>query len=195
MLLLRLFWASSALMLLCQQDSELKTMGEVKRWRFILQQREMDVKLSVLPMPNVTSRAVVSFEPAGDLRVTVSEQANLLRSVLQEMPLLGYNPAILESIPTALRTSEFEEGIVVAVTKAGIARSCDRKKYCHEAQPAANQFLRSIDAFKELDPVLHSFGLRRKGVFVDDLACSSKSGTNQQVRCDGLIFVVVERSR
>ncbi len=181
------------------QDGELKTIGEVKQWGFQTDRGEVGVKLSVLndPPPMRSPRAVVSFERGPT--PSLSEEGRMLTSVIREMPSLGYDPRILQSVVTELRDSEYQGGVAQAISKAGIERFCSGRKHCVEGERVATKYLRSIDAFRQLDAVLQANGLRRADVFVDDLklrlteqqALSNSSNSNRTAWV-AYVFVIVE---
>jgi hypothetical protein len=95
-------------------------------------------------------------------------------------------------ISTSLQNSEFRAGIQREVFQSGIWKSCTGLKYCHQAERVADQFLSSVDAFREFDAILHEYGLRRKAVEVDDMGVGAKSGN---VLCEGLIVISVEKEK
>lgn len=135
--------------------------------------------------------SVLSIRVEGDSKVKTSEEVEPLRQVLGEMSRLNYPPQNLEMISTWLQHSEYQNGIDSAVLRSGSAKGCNRTKYCHEAESTANQFLKSVNAFKEFDSVLSEYGLKRKSVNVDDIALGVSSG---QINSSGLIVVVLEKN-
>jgi len=184
------------------QDGGLKTMGEIKQWRFPADRGEVGVKLSVLKdgLTSRAQRAVVAFEYG--VTPTLSEEVRMLTSVIREMPSLGYDPSILQSVVTELRDSEFQDGVAEAISKAGLQRFCSGRKHCVEGERVATKYLRSIGAFRQLDPVLQANGLRRADVFVDELSLRttdqpdpSNSSNSHRTACVANVFVIVEPIR
>jgi hypothetical protein len=76
--------------------------------------------------------------------------------------------------------------------KSGKWKSCIGRKYCQQVEPVAVQYLHSIDAFKELDPVLREYGLKRKSIHVDEMGVGMEAG---RVLCGGLMFIVLEKEK
>lgn len=192
----------SALLMVRAQDGGLKTMGEVKQWRFPADRGEVRVKLSVLKdgPASRAQRAVVSFE--NGVTLTLSEEVRMLTSVIREMPLLGYDPSILQSVVTELQDSELQDGVAQAISKAGLQRFCSGLKRCVKGERVATKYLRSIDAFRQLDPVLQANGLRRADVFVDELSLrpteqqdSGNSSNSHRTALVAYVFVIVEPVR
>ncbi len=176
-----------------QADKPL-TFGDVKRWQFKVADQEIRVTLNVHPV-NVTSNRAVSVlvvEPVGDFRPRVSEEVKLLQIVLREMSSLQHDPSNLVMINTWLRTSEYREGVEAAVLKSGTWKACTGLKYCRQAEGVADQFLKSVDAFKEFDGVLREYGLRRKGIHVDDMGVGMKA---EHIHCAGLIVISLEKEK
>jgi hypothetical protein len=108
------------------------------------------------------------------------------------MPSLGYDPHNLEMISAWLQDSVFEEGVERAVQKSGRWKGCLRQKYCHDAEGVADQYMLSINAFSEMDAVLHEYGLKRKAVRLDDMGVGTKGS---HVLCDGLIVVSLDKEK
>jgi len=173
------------------QDAGSKTLGEIKQWRLSTSHGEIDFKLSsALNASN--GGTVLSLSPIGNSKPTTSEEAELLRRVLHEMSTLHYDPTKLQMISTWLQNSVFQDGVGNAVFRSGKWKSCVGRKYCYQAEGVANQFLASIDAFKDFDAVLHEYGLRRKAVSVDDMAVGNTAG---QIVCQGLIVISLEKEK
>jgi hypothetical protein len=64
-------------------------------------------------------------------------------------------------------------------------------KYCHEAEPIADRYLWSVDAFNSFDDALLAHGLVRRSFHVDDMGVGERLG---KVLCDGLIFIYLSQS-
>jgi len=172
------------------QSRELLTLDEAKRWHFNIQNHEIDV--SLFKPDKVNHNTTLSLKVHDRFKPTASEEANLLRQVLREMPSLGYDPKNLGRINTWLQQSEFLEGVEDAVSKSGIWKSCTGHMYCYQAQGVADQFLSSVDAFKEFDAVLHEYGLRGNTIHVDGMGVGMKDG---QILCSGLIIIYLEKEK
>lgn len=173
------------------QNAGPHSLGEIKRWRFHLENGEIDIKLSG-SLSNKNDHTVLSLEPDGGSRPTVSEEAGLLRQVLREMSSLRYDTSNLQMISTWLQNSEFLEGVEREVFKSGKWKSCTGRKYCYEAEGVADQFLNFVNAFKEFDAILQEYGLRRKAVHMDDMGVGMKNG---QILCSGLIVISLEKGK
>jgi hypothetical protein len=173
------------------QDEGTKTLGEIKHWRMSTPHGEIILKLSSAPNSN-DRRTVLSLEPLGDSKPTTNEEAELLRQVLHEASSLQYDASKLEMISTWLQNSEFQEGVEQAVAHSDKWKSCAGRKYCYQAEGVANQFLKSVNAFKEFDTILHEYGLKRKAARVDDMAVGDKTG---KVVCQGLIVISLEQEK
>jgi hypothetical protein len=167
------------------------TLGEIKEWQFQVRDGKVGMKLTAT-LEKPSGRTVLTLKPEGELNATVGEEAELLRRVLREMPSLGYDPHNLEMISTWLQDSVFEEGVEQAVHKSGRWKGYLRQKYCHEAEGVADQYMLSINAFSEMDAVLHEYGLKRKTVRLDDMAVAMKGS---HVLCDGLIVISLDKEK
>jgi hypothetical protein len=167
------------------------TLGEIKQWQFQVRDGKVGVKLTAA-LEKPSGRTVLTLKPEGELKPTVSEEAELLRRVLRDMPSLGYDPSNLEMISTWLQGSGFEEGVEQAVQHSGRWKACLGRKYCHAAEGVADQYMLSINAFNEMDAVLHEYGLKRKAARLDDMAVAMKSG---RVLCDGLIVIPLDKKK
>jgi hypothetical protein len=170
------------------QDTEYKTVNEIKRWHL----RSLHAKAFLVLSKGDSESTRLSLETEDDSRLTTGEQADLLRQVLQDKSSPQTDPGKLNTISIWIRESEFQEGIEHALFQSGNWKTCIGRKYCYQLEGLADHFLLSIDAFKAFDPILQQFGLRRKGVSVDGLEVSDKLG---QVHCSGLIFVALERRK
>jgi hypothetical protein len=131
----------------------------------------------------------MSFDPEDDITPSAAEEAELLRQVLHDISSLGYNPSKLQMITTWLQNSEVRDQVEQAVFESGEWKSCRGRKYCYQAEHVTNQFLSSVDAFKEFDVPLREYGLRRKAVHVDDMAVGEKG---KRVFCQGLLVISLE---
>jgi hypothetical protein len=182
------------------QDRNLKTLDEVKQWHFDLQQGGLDFELDSYARTGHPQDTVLSMFPASaGSTIAANEEADLLRKIFQEMPSLGYDPRDLARIGTVLDGSGLQEGVDLAVTRSGEWRSCIGLKNCYVAQVAAERYLKSVDAFKEFDNVLGAYGLERKRVSFDEIACKkapesgsasqSNSEAQAEVFCGGLILI------
>lgn len=170
------------------QDNRARTLGEIKQWQFHVQNHEVDMQLSASVKEPTGS--VLFIKPERGSRVRTAEEVDPLGQVLREMSALGYPPHNLKMISTGLRNSEYKEGVEEAVLKSGTWKACTGLKYCHQAEGVANQFLRSVNAFKEFDSVLHEYGLKRKSIHMDDMGVGVRAG---QVHCAGLIVISLEK--
>jgi len=189
--------------LLGAQGKNLKTLDEIKQWRFDVQHGAINFKLSSYTHGERPRNMVLSMDLAVDSTAITSEEADLLRRVLQEIPSLGYEPRRLKMITASSDESELRGGINLAITRSGKWRSCVGLKYCYEAQKVADQFLKSVDAYKEFDDVLQRYGLKRKRVSMDDMACATVSelgsasrsdgGEPNTISCSGLILIELEK--
>lgn len=183
----------------------LKTMDEIKRWRFEVARGVLDARLSSYATAGQPNETVLSLLEGANSKASFSEQAEALAKIISEMPSLGYSPRDLQMISTGLVVgSDLQERLSLAVSKSREWRSCIGRKYCQVAYPVANQFLKSIDAYKEFDAVLHPRGLIRQNVTVDDMACGIASKTPRstsspptsnpsQVSCVGIVHIVLRR--
>ncbi len=172
------------------QDDGPRSLGEIKQWQFHVQDNEVNMRLSAsLKSPR---SSVLSVRSEGDSKLRAAAEVDLLRQVLREMSSLGYSPRNLEMISTWLRNSEYREGVEEAVLKSGTWKACTGFKYCHQAEGVADQFLKSVDAFKEFDGVLREYGLRRKSIHVDDMGVGMKA---EHIHCAGLIVISLEKEK
>jgi hypothetical protein len=167
------------------------TLEVIKQWHLHTDHGDVRVKLTSASRRG-NGHTVLSLEPEGDSMPTAGEEAGLLQGVLNEMSSLQHDPSQLGMISTWLQNSEFRGGIEDAISQSGKSESCAGLKYCHQAELVADQFLSSVDAFKEFDTVLKEYGLRRKAIHVDDLAVGRNSG---RVLCQGLIVISLENAK
>jgi len=190
--------------LLGAQNDNLKTIDEIKQWNFPVQRGRVEIDLSSYAHAGRPRNTALSLRLVGaESAVTTREEADLLGRVLQEMPSLGYDPRDLEMITTSSDESELREGINLAVTKSGKWRSCIGRKYCYEAQKVADQFLKSVNAYKEFDDTLEQYHLKRTRVTTDDVACTvpraasaPRNDTREEIKvsCGGMIDIAIERT-
>jgi hypothetical protein len=173
------------------QSGGANTLGQIKRWRLPTPHGEVGIKLSSAPGAG-GSHTVLSLDPDGNSVPTAREEADLLRPVLTEMSSLQYDPKNMEMISTWLQNSEYRDGVAGAVFQSGKWKSCSGFKYCHQAEGVADQYLSSIDAFKEFNTILHEYGLRIKAVRVDDMATATKAG---KLLCEGLLVISLEKEK
>lgn len=173
------------------EASNSQTVGEVKQWHFRSAKGGITVKLSAPPQAS-DGRTVLSLEPDDGTIPTVAKEANLLGQALDQMPALGYDPRKLEMISTWLQNTEYREGVERSLTQSGKWKSCVGRKYCHEAEVAANEYLASVNAFKPFDNVLRAHGLMRRSVRVDDMAVSAGSA---HISCSGLLVIALAENR
>lgn len=171
------------------QRETLRSLGEVKKWTFDLDSGDVTVKLSRV-QDGTRKRLALSLEPQAESTPKVTQEAEFLRQVLDDMASLGHNAGELTMITTWLQNSEYRDGVERAVTSSGVWRSCGRRKYCHEAEPVANRYLENVGAFSAFDAILAAHGLRRRSVRVDDMAVGEKSS---RVLCSGSIVIALER--
>lgn len=171
------------------QSSKSRTLGEVKEWHLKSSHGEITFRLSARPN-SIDGRTALSLEPDDDAVPSTREEADLLAQVLGEMPSLGYDPRKLEMISTWLQNTEYRNGIQNAVAKSGTWKSCTGQKYCYQAETVADHHLESVDAFKAFDSALHSYGLVRKSVRIDDMGVGRGS---DGVSCSGLVVIALEK--
>lgn len=172
------------------QNGGSHSLGEIKQWPFHVQNHEINMKLSAsLKSPQ---SSVLSITLEDDSKLRTAAEVDSLRQVLRSMSSLGYPPQNLEMISTWMRNSEYQEGIEQEVLKSGTWKACSGLKYCHQAEGVADQFLKSVDAFKEFDGALHEYGLKRKRIHVDDMGVGMKAG---KVRCAGLIVILLQSEK
>jgi hypothetical protein len=143
------------------QNSDVRSLGEIKQWHFHLQNNEINMRLSAsLKSPKST---VLSITIEDNSKLRTAAEVDSWRQVFRAMSSLGYPPQNLEMISAWLRNSEYQEGIEQAVRKSGTWKACTGVKHCHQAEGVADQFLKSVDAFKELDGVLHEYDSEKEG--------------------------------
>ena len=177
----------AALSVLGAQPEPSPSLGEIKQWHMKARDGEVSLKLTSRPNQSV-GYTVLSLGSDDAIVPTNDEQAHFLGQVLDEMPSLGYDPRKVEMISVWLKNTAYREGVQHSLEKSGKWKMCVGRKYCHEAEAVANQYLQSVDAFKSLDGVLGAHGLTRRTVQIDDMGVSRSSGN---VSCSGLIIIAL----
>jgi len=180
---------ATSLLLVARAESG-GSLGEIKRWQLHSQRGEITAKLSA-SSDRIHHGTVLVIEPDGDYMPTASEEVALLAQVMGEMSALGYEPREMEIITTWLQNSEYRAGVQRSVAESGKWKSCTGRKYCHEAEPVANHYFESVEAFKPFDEVLRHYGLIRKSVRMDDMGVGEKPG---HISCSGLVVITLGKA-
>ena len=180
----------SIISLLTQQSEPLRAMSQIKEWLLHTNHGNVFIELSRNDSVNGGAFSVLLLKPEGESAPTVAEESALLSQILKEMVSQGYDLRSLTYIVTSLRKSEYRNGVVDAVFKSGIWKSCEKQKYCHEAEPIANKYLLSINAFNEFDAAISEYGLKMKSVKVEDMTLKEQ---DNRITCGGLMRIYLER--
>ena len=208
---------SLVMLISCASQAQLTSvLRQETEWRFHVQNGEIGVRLSYLPAPqnsrekqHFSSLSIWAIEPIPlppDTKLpSVQEEAEVLSKVLKAMLSLGYDLHSLERINTPLSLSELGEGANKVVAKTDLWKVCSQKKHCQEAAGVINQYLKSVNAYKEFDEVLRPYGLTSKlsGVDEPDVwkeedsqgASQNKTPKSIKIVCDGLIEIAVEKQQ
>lgn len=132
----------------------------------------------------------VYLEPTSGFVLPVAEESNALRQVVNKILAVGQDPRNLILITIYLGGTGYRSGVDQAVTKSENWRSCLDLKNCYRGMLVADQYLKSIDAFKAFDEVLRPYGLITGLVEMDDLNVGETGG---RASCGGMIDISLER--
>lgn len=160
----------------------------IKEWYSKNADSEITLKLWSAHSNTEKGGISLSFDSDNSVKESTAEEVRLLGQALDEMPSLGYDPHQTRIVTIWLQNTQYQAGVGRAIAGSGKWKHCVGRKYCHEAEVIADQYLKSVDAFKWLDPVLSAHGLARDSVRVDDMGVGGEAG---RISCSGLIVIAL----
>jgi len=188
---------------LAEQNENLKLPSEVKKWQVPVKRGEVEVILS-----SYSRRGhpwdIISINPARDASISsVSEQVELIRKTMLEMPSLGYRPLDLGEIAINLLGTDFQGGLNQEVARSEKWRGCIGYMHCSAIAPVMVQYLQSHSTYGPLDGFLRANGLRIGPIYIEEpvvaLARASSADSRSKVTttptsvlCGGMIHIYVE---
>jgi hypothetical protein len=162
----------------------------VKTWHMTNVHGDITLELELFSYEK-NGETTLHFKSEGESIQPTSDELRLLGQALDEMPALGYDTRKIVSITIFLQRSEYQPGVEHVVAESMKWKSCIGMKYCHEAEPIADRYLRSVDAFNSFDDALRAHGIVRRSFHVDDMGLGERLG---KIFCDGLIFIFLSQS-
>lgn len=187
---------------LAGQNKNLKLPGEVKEWQTSVMRGEIEIMLSSFSRRGHPWN-VISIDPVGDGSIsTVSEQVELIRRAMLEMPSLGYRPEDLGRITVNLLATDFQDRLNQEVTRSGKWRGCIGYKHCWAIANVMAAYLDSHGIYGPLDALLRANGLRIGALRIEGpvVAIKGASQTSSHgkvtapttLSCTGTIYIDVE---